>query len=155
MSDTITKTIIVKGNVADIFKLWINFDNFPFFMKNIKTVNKTSSRTSHWIMEGAMGKDLEWDAQITDLQENKRIARNSLDGDLKTSGMVTFNELDHCETEVTVTLHYVPPAGKLGDALAHLFDNPEERIEEDLRRFKRYSEKEIALRSPNSTAEVE
>lgn len=143
MSDKITRTITIKGDVPYIFSLWANFENFPLFMKNIKMVRKTGDLTSQWIMEGPMGKDLAWNAQITDLQMNKRIAWNSTDGDIKTSGAVTFNELAHNETEVTATVFYVPPAGKLGDTIAHLFNDPEKKLEEDLKRFKKYAEKKI------------
>jgi uncharacterized membrane protein len=145
MSDKITRSIIVKGNAPYIFSLWANFENFPLFMKNIKFVRKTGGQMSHWIMEGPMGKDLEWDAQITDFQENKRIAWNSTSGDIKTSGAVTFNELAQNETEIMATIFYVPPAGKLGDAVAHLFDNPEKKLEEDLKRFKKYAEKNVEI----------
>lgn len=140
MSDQIAKTIIVKGDPAKVYDLWSDFENFPHFMKNIKYVRKTGAKTSHWVMAGPMGKELEWDAQITDVQENKRIAWSSTDGDIKTSGQVTFNPLVHGETEVTVLLKFSPPGGPLGDAAARLLDNPDKKLEEDLRRFKRYVE---------------
>jgi uncharacterized membrane protein len=44
------------------------------------------------------------------------------------------------ETEITVTLHYEPPAGAVGDAIAQFLGNPEHRLTEDLRRFKEYVE---------------
>jgi uncharacterized membrane protein len=145
MTDMITKSIIIKAPVSRTYELWANFDNFPNFMSNIKSVVKTGDKTSHWVMEGPLGKDLEWDAQTTDIQQNKRIAWNSIRGDIKTSGAVTFSELAHEETQVTVMLHYVPPAGKLGDAVAHIFDNPEKKLEEDLKKFKRYAETKVTL----------
>jgi uncharacterized membrane protein len=140
MADNITKNIIIKGNASEVFQLWANFENFPHFMKNIKSVKKVSEKVSHWVMEGPLGKDLEWDAQITDFTENKRIAWNSINGDIKTSGQVTFNGINSDETEVTVMMHYVPPAGKIGEAVAKLFDNPDKKLEEDLKRFKKFAE---------------
>jgi uncharacterized membrane protein len=140
MSDKITKSIIIKGTPAQIFKIWANFENFPRFMKHILAVQKTGDKTSHWVMKGPLGKDFHWNAQITEYEENKRIAWNSIDGDLKTSGQVTFADLGLDETEITVMIHYVPPAGKVGEAAARIFDNPEKRLEEDLRQFKKYAE---------------
>jgi uncharacterized membrane protein len=93
-------------------------------------------------MKGLLGKTIEWEAKTTTLEENKRIAWNSQDGgDITTSGQVTFNALPNNQVEVTVVLQYVPPAGKVGEAIASLFDNPEAKLEEDLRNFKAYAER--------------
>jgi uncharacterized membrane protein len=141
MADQVTRDIIVKAPVSEVYQLWANFENFPHFMKYISSITKTGDRTSHWIMEGPLGKNLEWDAETTTLEPNKRIAWNSRDGgDIKTSGQVTFNSLSHDQTEITILLQYVPPAGKLGEFIANLFSDPEKRLDEDLRNFKAYVE---------------
>lgn len=135
-----TQSIIVNAKLEDIFDAWANFENFPHFMQNIKSVVKTGDNTSHWIMEGPVNTTFEWDAQTTRMEENKRIAWNSIRGDIKTSGQVTFNPLPENEVEVTVMLKYVPPAGLAGEVAAALFSNPEEKLYEDLRNFKRHME---------------
>ncbi|HLF26712.1 MAG TPA: SRPBCC family protein [Anaerolineae bacterium] len=144
MGDRVTNSIIVKRDVAAVFQVWANFENFPYFMKNIQAVTRTSPLTSHWVMDGPLGKTIEWDAQITTFEENKRIAWSSQDmtngNTLKTSGQVTFNPLSHGETEITVMLHYAPLAGLAGEIAAALFANPEKRLDEDLRNFKKYVE---------------
>ncbi|MCZ7573692.1 MAG: SRPBCC family protein [Ardenticatenaceae bacterium] len=140
MQDQVTKSIIVKGDAADVYRLWANFENFPNFMKYIKSVTKTSDRTSHWVMEGPLGRKVEWDAETTRLEENKRVAWNSTSGDIKTSGQVTFNPLPHGETQVTVILQYVPSAGMAGKIVAELFGDPEGKLADDLRNFKAYTE---------------
>jgi uncharacterized membrane protein len=141
MPERITKSIIVHADINDVYDIWANFENFPHFMHNIKSVRKTGDAMSHWVMEGPLGKTIEWDAKTTRMEENKRIAWNSMDGgDITTSGQVTFNALPGNQVEVTVTLQYQAPAGKLGEAIAHLFDDPEEKFEEDLKRFKNYAE---------------
>lgn len=135
------KNIIVKAPLADAYQAWANFENFPNFMQHIRSVTKTGDRTSHWVMDGPLHSRLEWNAETTRLDENSRIAWSSTDGDIKTSGQVTFNELTNDEVEVTVMLRYIPPAGIAGDVVAALFANPEGKLEEDLRNFKRYIEK--------------
>ena len=141
MADQFTKEIIVKSPVADAYAAWANFENFPYFMKYIKSVRKTGDRTSHWVMNGPLGKDVEWDAETTTLDPNRRIAWNSRDnGDITTSGQVVFKELGTDQTHITVTLQYVPPAGKLGEVVARIFSNPEAQLEEDLANFKEYIE---------------
>ena len=95
-------------------------------------------------MDGPLHSRLEWNAETTRLDENSRIAWSSIDGDIKTSGQVTFNALTDDEVEVTVMLRYIPPAGIAGDLFATLFTDPEGKLEEDLRNFKHFIEKRDA-----------
>jgi uncharacterized membrane protein len=138
----ITKSIIVKGDVAQIYGLWANPENFPRFMKYIRSVESTGPITSHWVMNGPLGLKVDWNAEMTRMELNQRIAWNSKDADglVTTSGQVLFRSLPKDEVEVTVTVKFSPPAGKAGEALAKLLANPEERLEEDLRNFKAYVE---------------
>jgi len=141
MADPFTRSITVLANVADVYRIWANFENFPRFMKYIKSVTLTGERTSHWVAAGPLGVDIEWDAETTLLDENERVAWNSIKGsEVKTSGQVTFRELGPNETEVTVTLQYDPPAGVAGEAVAELFANPEKRVQNDLEHFKEHVE---------------
>jgi uncharacterized membrane protein len=141
MSNRVTQSLLVKGSTAELYRLWSNFENFPHFMKNIDKVEMTGERTSHWVMEGPMGMKVEWDAETTAMDENKRIAWNSKDrSPVTTSGQVTFNEMPNNQTEVTVTMHYDPPAGMAGDMVAKFFGSMDERVLEDLRNFKAYAE---------------
>jgi uncharacterized membrane protein len=140
---TITKSIVVNGNVDYVYGLWENFETFPTFMENIELVESRGGDVYHWVMEGPLGTRLEWDAEVTAKDPNKRIAWNSKDrdADVKTSGQVTFNGLPQEQTEVTATVHYEPnKAGLAGDVVAALFGRPEERLETDLRNFKNYAE---------------
>lgn len=142
MAKQVTKTIIVKADVADVYNIWSDFENFPHFMSHVKSVKKLGERTSEWTVSGPLGTSLTWNAEMTRDEENKRIAWSSKDkeGSVTTSGQVTFNSLPENETEVTVLLQYNPPAGKAGEVVARLFANPEEKLKEDLRNFKSFAE---------------
>ena len=141
MPEQTTKSIIVKGNVPDIYAVWANFENFPHFMKNIKSVEKRPDGSTHWVMDGPLGRTVEWDAETTLFEPNKRIGWHSReDSRVKTSGQVTFVELGTGQTQVNVTVQWVVPATKGGETLAGLLADPEKRLEEDLYRFKTYVE---------------
>ncbi len=140
MPEQVTRSIIVKGSMDKIYSIWADFQNFPHFMQYIRSIALTGNDTSHWEMSGPLGKTIEWNARITANDVNKRIAWSSTDGDIKTSGQVTFNNLPHDETEVTVTMQYIPPAGKAGEMVADVFSNPEKMLEQDLANFKAYAE---------------
>lgn len=140
MVSQIMKTIIIKGSPVEIFPMWENFESFPLFMKHIISVRKSDDQSSHWMMGLGFKTWLKWDARLTDLQENRRIAWSTISGDVKTSGQVTFRGLDQNETQVTVHMQYVPPLGRFGELIIRWLVDPERKIEEDLKMFKRHAE---------------
>jgi uncharacterized membrane protein len=135
MASQATETIIVKGDIDHVYGVWADFANFPSFLENIESVKPTGEDQSHWVMKGPMDMTLEWDAKTTLMEKNSRIAWRSLDGNMKTSGQVTFTKLPHNEVQVTVTLSYVPPAGVADEIAASLL-----KVEQNLRSFKTYVE---------------
>lgn len=141
MAEQATRSMIVGAGVGEVFEAWSNFENFPHFMKHIKTVVKRPDGSTHWVAEGPMGKSVEWDAETTMFEPNKRIAWHSRgDSKIKTSGQVTFVELGNGQTQVNVTMQWVVPASKGGETLASFLADPEKRLEEDLYNFKTYVE---------------
>ncbi|HUG54679.1 MAG TPA: SRPBCC family protein [Vicinamibacteria bacterium] len=141
MADQTTKSIIVGAGVVDVFEAWSNFENFPHFMKHIKSVTKRPDGSTHWVAHGPLGKSVEWDADTTMFEPNTRIAwRSRDDSPITTSGQVTFVELGTGQTQVNVTMQWSVPSSKGGDKLAELVASPEKRLEEDLYRFKTYVE---------------
>ena len=140
MATQITETIIIKGSADKIFELWTDIELLPSIIKDIKEVSRIDELTSRWVVNGPLGKDLHWTAHITRFDEDKRIAWNTVEGDIKTSGQVTFNQMPDEQTEVTVLLQYVAPAGKIGDVLSKVIDKPRKKVSEALRDFKAYAE---------------
>ena len=115
---TTENSIIVSAPVEQVFDVWSRFDRLPEFMDNLKSVQLTGDRRSHWVAKGPLGASIEWDAETTMFEPNKRIAWNSRDsGDITTSGQVTFPALDNDQTEIHVVLKYDPPAGVVGDVV--------------------------------------
>ncbi len=133
------ETVIVDAPVSEVYNRWLEFDRFPDFMGNVKSVTKKGSdKLSHWVVKGPLNTSIEFDAELTTAEPNKRIAWNSRDsGDIKTTGQVTFTELGTGQTQIHVILNYDPPAGALGDVVAKIFSNPQTELEEDMERFKK------------------
>ncbi len=73
MAGPITKSIIVKADAATAYNLWANFENFPHFMKYIERVTKLGPNMSKWEMDGPLGKKVEWTAETTRMEPNRRI----------------------------------------------------------------------------------
>jgi uncharacterized membrane protein len=91
-------------------------------------------------MEGPLDTRLEWTTKTTRMETNKRIAWKTTEGDLKTSGQVTFTDLPQGQAEITVTSQTIPPDNLIDKVSGHLFENEGAQWEKDLRRFKAFVE---------------
>lgn len=137
----VEKRIRIDRAPEDLYRFWRNLENLPRIMSHLESVEVLNDRLSHWRMKTLPmgGPKLEWDAEIINEVENEVIGWRSLRGsDVEHAGSVRFERApDGRGTEVTVTLQYVPPAGKLGSILASMAGHdPEHLLEEDLQRFK-------------------
>jgi uncharacterized membrane protein len=142
-----TASIIVGGDPTRAFEAWSGYDRFPEFMPHVVSVRRTGERTSHWTARGPLGRTVEWDAEITRLERDKRIAwASSHDGAFKTSGQVTFNALPGGQTEVTLVFQYATSAAR--EAIARALSDLERVVREDLRSFKAHVESRGASDTP-------
>jgi uncharacterized membrane protein len=141
--EKIEKAVTINRSAADLYAYWRKLDNLPRIMRHLKGVEVVDQRRSHWVADGALGRDVEWDAEIIKERENEVIAWASRPGgDVDTAGSVRFKTLSHGRgTEVAVALKYDPPAGRLGTLVANFMGlGLTQRIAEDLRNFKRVME---------------
>jgi uncharacterized membrane protein len=146
MANQTTRTVLVKGEAADVYAAWADLERFPTFLTQIKSVTRTGENTTHWVAKGPLGMDVEWDAETTRMEPGKRIAWNSMHGsDVRTSGQVTFNQLPNGLTEVTVTFQHATDSvkGKAGQLLVGL----DGILEEALRHFKGHVENGVPARA--------
>jgi len=135
----VEKTLTVNAPAEKLYRFWRDIEKLPRFMHHIRSVQRIDDRRSHWIANGPAGVDVEWDAEIITDVENEHIAWQSTEqADVYNAGSVHFHPAPRGRgTEVKVVMRYTPPAGALGAAFAKLFqENPEQQIEDDLRRFK-------------------
>jgi uncharacterized membrane protein len=86
---------------------------------------------------------VEWDAEIINEIHHELIAWRTLHGSTVVSaGSVHFKPAGpNRGTQVYVHMQYSPPAGRLGVAIAWMLGHePNQTVQEDLRRFKRLLE---------------
>lgn len=136
------KMIEVDAPVERVFDLFSDFESFPRWMKNIREVRRTGRRMTRWSANAPLGTSVEWEAEVTSFEPDRRIAWRSVRGDVETEGEVIFEETRRGTTMMRVMLGYDPPAGRLGSLVARLFGvNPEEQLSEDLERFAEVAER--------------
>lgn len=143
MSNRMTKSFIVKGDPKDVYKLWTEIEKFPEFISNVVSVTRTGDNSSRWVIRSPDGHEIRWEARLTQDDENARIAWNTIQGDLKISGQVTFQALPKDETQITVIMEYVLSDQTPGIEKIHMLD-PGQVVSNALRDFKRYAESQYA-----------
>jgi uncharacterized membrane protein len=154
----VKESIRLETPVDEVYRFWKRLENLPRFMTNVLSVTDKGGGHSHWVASGPGGMRVEWDAEIINEIQNKLIAWRSLPGgDVVTAGSVNFAPArGDSGTQLTVSLQYDPPAGKMGSMVAMLFGKePSQTIREDLRRLKQLIEAgEIARSRPDIPSEV-
>ncbi|WP_447978028.1 SRPBCC family protein [Candidatus Nitrospira bockiana] len=137
----VQKRIRIDRPREELYRFWRNLENLPRIMSHLDSVQVLNDRLSHWVIKALPigGPKLEWDAEIINEIEHELIGWRSLRGsDVDNAGSVRFEPAgDGRSTDVTVTMQYAPPGGRLGSMIASIMgQDPERLLEEDLRRFK-------------------
>jgi uncharacterized membrane protein len=137
------RSITVNKPRQEVYDFWRDFRNFPTFMENVRAVSVDDDRRSHWAIAAPGGETVEWDSLITEDAPGEVITWESEEGaDIKNTGRITFHDAPPGRgTIVTATIVYDPPAGRLGQLIAKLFQRePKLQARRDLRRFKQMLE---------------
>ncbi len=148
---SVRAAVTVHRPPEDVYRYWRDLENLPSFMYHLESVTAGADGRSHWVANAPVGQPVQWDAQITEDEPNKRIAWQSLPGSsIQNGGSVEFTPVVD-GTEVRVKIGYQMPGGALGKAAATLLgESPDQQINDDLRRFKQILETGQVLRSDGS-----
>jgi uncharacterized membrane protein len=138
----VRKAITIAAPIEEVFRFFSDYQNFPAFMSHVRDVEDRGNGLSHWVVDGPAGSHVSWDAELTALEPERRIAWRSLPGaTVENEGHISFEAADGGGTRVEVELHHAPPAGALGEAIAALFRrDPKHQLADDLVRAKTYLE---------------
>jgi uncharacterized membrane protein len=135
------KVIEIDAPVRVVFDLYSDFEKFPEWMKSIKEVRRTGERLTKWTADAPL-MDVEWEAEITEFEQDRRIAWKTVRGDVEMEGDVRFEETESGTTRMNISVGYEPPAGRLGSLVAHLLgSDPEKQIDEDFKQFTQMAER--------------
>ena len=133
----IQKTLQINAPIDQVFEYLANYENFPQFMRNVRSVDTQADGRSHWVVAGPAGSSVEFDSYLTELEPNSLIAWSSVEGSpVRTSGTIRFAS-ENEGTRVHIRMSYSPPAGVLGHVVAKLFGaDPKAELDQDLLRLK-------------------
>jgi uncharacterized membrane protein len=141
----VEQSMLVGKPAAELYRYWRDFENLPRIMTHLASVKRIDDRRTHWeaALQKLPGVKIDWEAEITADEPDRRIAWRSLPGSqVDTVGEVRFEKAPGDRgTFVHATMSYVPPAGKLGHVVAWLLnETPQQKMRDDLRNFKRLME---------------
>lgn len=129
----VEERVKVPVPVAEVYRRWTDFARYPEFMEYIQEVRPVGGGRYHW-QGRLLGIKQEWDTEVTDQQENQRLAWRSVDGS-RQSGTVTFEPLPNNQTEVRLRMEYTPPGGVIGQQLDQLTHLTRRSVKRSLKHF--------------------
>ena len=137
------RTVTINKSKDELYRAWRDFTKFPSFMENVDAVEDLGDGRSKWTIKAPLGSSVEVITRITDDRPGEVIAwKSEPDSQVETEGRVDFIEIAPGRgTGVRLTMHYTPPAGLPGRAIAKLLQRePNVQARRDLRRFKMLQE---------------
>jgi uncharacterized membrane protein len=136
------KSVFIDAPVELVFDTWANYENFPRFMSNVRSVEPLGGGRSHWKVRGPAGVSVEFDSVATQHRPNELFWESEPGSTVKNEGRVTLTP-EGSGTRAMVRMSYRPPAGAIGQAVSSLFGaNPKQEFEEDLNRMKQFIERQ-------------
>ncbi|GMM94118.1 SRPBCC family protein [Qipengyuania sp. MTN3-11] len=133
------RTVTIRKERSELYSFWRDFSNLAAFMENLEKIEKQDGDRSVWTIKAPAGTTVDLVTEVSRDEKDKEIAWRSVEGsDIETYGRVTFEDAPgERGTRVALDIHYKPPAGKAGRAIAKLFlREPQTQARHDLKRFK-------------------
>lgn len=154
----IDKEMFIAAPPERVYEFWCHQENFPQFMRNVQDVHPTGTDQWHWKVSGPF-RTVEWDSEIVEREENRRLVWRSLPGaSVQSEGRVDFQP-DGDGTRLRVSMSYTPTAGAVGHVIARVLGrDAKTQMDEDLMRVKSFLETgtlahDAAARRAGPTAE--
>lgn len=136
------EVVEVDAPVEHVFDLFSDFESFPRWMAGLRQVRRRGRRLTHWVAETALDIDVEWDAETSVFEPDRRVVWRSVGGDVRADGEAVFAVTPRGTTLVRLVIGYGTPGGRTGERVARFFGrHPGWQLVEDLQRFKRLAER--------------
>ena len=151
--DTVRSAITIFRTPQEVYTYWRDLEQLPTFMTHLRSVEPRPDGRWHWSANAPVGESVEWDAEIVEDEPGHAIAWRSVEGsDVTNVGKVAFTDAPGGRgAEIRVEIAYAAPGGAVGRLVAKLLgENPQQRVDDDLRRLKQVIETGEVLLSAGS-----
>lgn len=139
---SVQKDINIDAPVEKVFQILSDYESYPLFMTNVKSVEDRGNGQLHWVMSGPAGTSVELDEVLTEFVPNERICWESTPGSMVSEvGIARVDRNPDGSTRLDIKLNYTPPGGATGHAVVSMFGmDPKSQLDEGLMRLKTYIE---------------
>jgi uncharacterized membrane protein len=134
----IEDTIEVQVPVQQAYNQWTQFEDFPKFMNGIQSVQQLDDTHVQWVAE-IRGESRQWTTEITEQQPDEKVARKTIEGEVKNDGVVTFEPMGDAQTRVNVQMD-VEGDSTAENVAGDLLGVVKKQVHRDLERFKQLIE---------------
>jgi hypothetical protein len=128
----VQQAIEVSAPLHTVYEQLAAFENYPRFMTGVEQVTPIGNHQTHWIMD-VDGKRREFDAQITELSYDERVAWATMEGPLLAE-TITVRPMGETRTQVVAQLEadiaFLMPSDRHGQETLN------RRLKDDLATFK-------------------
>lgn len=154
----VAEAVTIRRPAAELYAFWREQTNLAEVLDNVVSIEPAGENRYRWTVRGPAGAKLSWEAVITHDVPGEQITWQSAEGaDIANSGTIEFREMGERGTVVRSVIAYDAPGGKIGAAVAKLFQRePRVQSRRDLHRFKQLMETgEIATGARNRRLRTE
>lgn len=131
----VDESIVVAADIQVAYSLWLDYEQYPAFMRSIDDVTVTGYCRLRWTGR-VHGRVEAWEADVVEHVQDTRVRWRARDG--RETGEVTFEKWDAGSTQVHYQLEYEP--GPLGIEEDGLRTWLQARVHDDLQAFKELAE---------------
>jgi hypothetical protein len=128
----VQQAVEVCAPLHTVYEQLAAFENYPRFMTGVEQVTPIGNHRTHWVMD-VDGKRREFDAQITELSFDERVAWSTMDGP-RLAETITVRPMGETRTEVVAQLEadvaFLMPSDRHGQ------ETLSRRLKNDLATFK-------------------
>ena len=149
----LAEVVTINRPAQELYEFWRDPTNLVRIMDNIEAIEPIDANRSRWTVKAPAGGTVSWESVITkDVPGQEIYWQSAPDADVANSGLVEFRDAGQRGTVVRATIAYDAPGGKLGEAIAKLFQRePRIQARRDLHRLKQLMETgEIATGARNN-----
>jgi uncharacterized membrane protein len=133
----VQESVDVDVPVSVAYNQWTQFESFPHFMSGVESITQVDDTHNHWVTKVA-GVEREFDTEITEQHPDERIAWQSVGGETKHAGVVTFHRLDDATTRVMIQIDWEPEG--LKEKVGAAVQADDLQVKADAKRFKEFIE---------------
>jgi uncharacterized membrane protein len=134
----IEDTIEVQVPVQQAYNQWTQFEEFPKFMDGIRSVQQLDDKHVQWVAE-IRGESRQWTTEITEQRPDEKVAWQTIEGEVKNDGVVTFEPMGDAQTRVNVQMD-VEGESTAENVAGDLLGVVKKQVHGDLERFKQLIE---------------